>query len=645
MAVVAGDERNVKITTADDLRGGAARSARRRASAPATTCIGSSTAGRSCWPASSIPVERGPLGHSDGDVVCHALVDAMLRRGGGRRHRPAFSEHRSALEGRAGPGPARARRRDRRATRLAPSRAPTSRSCSSGRSWCRTSTRSARRWPAVLGVAAERVSVKAKTNEGVDAVGRGEAIAAHAVAVLVAGSDAAMTRPRVRFAPSPTGQLHVGNARTALFNWLLARAARRRRSSCASRTPTPSDRRASRSRRSSTTCAGWGSTGTRGRTSAGRTARTASPSGSTLYQAAAARARRARPRLLLLLHARAARSRARRRRWPQACRRSTAAGAGGRSRRRGGRRVARAARRRRCGLPCRAGRDVTFHDLVRGDVTFSTRRHRRSRHRPVRRAARLQLRRRRRRRADGDHARDSRRGSHLEHAAAGADLRGAGRRAAGVRASVARARARSRAAVEAARRDERGRVPRARLSARGARQLPRAARLVARGRTRRFVPLAEMARRFDLTTVSHSAAVFDTAKLAWMNRHYMKEAAPARRRARGAAVFRARRLRHRTATDARSAYLESLLPMAVGSVDRLEEIPERVAFVFDWDAGACGGAGARGAGRRRARSTAFAEAIATVGPLDRERSAPPPRGRASGRGSRAARCFIRSASR
>jgi glutamyl/glutaminyl-tRNA synthetase len=28
---------------------------------------------------------------------------------------------------------------------------------------------------------------------------------------------------RVRFAPSPTGHLHVGNARTALFNWLMAR--------------------------------------------------------------------------------------------------------------------------------------------------------------------------------------------------------------------------------------------------------------------------------------------------------------------------------------------------------------------------------------------------------------------------------------
>lgn len=36
--------------------------------------------------------------------------------------------------------------------------------------------------------------------------------------------DAPLT-PRVRFAPSPTGYLHVGGARTALFNWLFARHA------------------------------------------------------------------------------------------------------------------------------------------------------------------------------------------------------------------------------------------------------------------------------------------------------------------------------------------------------------------------------------------------------------------------------------
>ena len=28
---------------------------------------------------------------------------------------------------------------------------------------------------------------------------------------------------RVRFAPSPTGELHLGGARTALFNWLFAK--------------------------------------------------------------------------------------------------------------------------------------------------------------------------------------------------------------------------------------------------------------------------------------------------------------------------------------------------------------------------------------------------------------------------------------
>lgn len=32
-----------------------------------------------------------------------------------------------------------------------------------------------------------------------------------------------MTKPVVRFAPSPTGRIHIGNARTALYNWLFAK--------------------------------------------------------------------------------------------------------------------------------------------------------------------------------------------------------------------------------------------------------------------------------------------------------------------------------------------------------------------------------------------------------------------------------------
>jgi hypothetical protein len=39
---------------------------------------------------------------------------------------------------------------------------------------------------------------------------------------IAASSD--MTEPVVtRFAPSPTGFLHIGGGRTALFNWLYAR--------------------------------------------------------------------------------------------------------------------------------------------------------------------------------------------------------------------------------------------------------------------------------------------------------------------------------------------------------------------------------------------------------------------------------------
>lgn len=37
------------------------------------------------------------------------------------------------------------------------------------------------------------------------------------------GKDPTQEPPRMRFAPSPTGSLHVGGARTALYNWLVAK--------------------------------------------------------------------------------------------------------------------------------------------------------------------------------------------------------------------------------------------------------------------------------------------------------------------------------------------------------------------------------------------------------------------------------------
>jgi glutamyl-tRNA synthetase/nondiscriminating glutamyl-tRNA synthetase len=98
-----------------------------------------------------------------------------------------------------------------------------------------------------------------------------------------------------------------------------------------------------------------------------------------------------------------------------------------------------------------------------------------------------------------------------------------------------------------------------------------------------LMPLDEMARRFAIEDVGHSAGVFDPEKLAWMNRHYMKAAAPSRVAAESARFFQAHGFVKRR-TDQALAYVESLLPMAVGSVDRLEEIPERLAFLFQYDA-------------------------------------------------------------
>jgi glutamyl-tRNA synthetase/nondiscriminating glutamyl-tRNA synthetase len=98
-----------------------------------------------------------------------------------------------------------------------------------------------------------------------------------------------------------------------------------------------------------------------------------------------------------------------------------------------------------------------------------------------------------------------------------------------------------------------------------------------------LLEIGELARRFAIEDVGHSAGVFDQEKLAWMNRHYMKEAAPSRLAAEAARYFLARGFVTRTTHEA-LAFIVSLLPMAVGSVDRLEEIPDRVSFLFDFEA-------------------------------------------------------------
>jgi glutamyl-tRNA synthetase/nondiscriminating glutamyl-tRNA synthetase len=94
-----------------------------------------------------------------------------------------------------------------------------------------------------------------------------------------------------------------------------------------------------------------------------------------------------------------------------------------------------------------------------------------------------------------------------------------------------------------------------------------------------LLPLDELARRFSLGGVSHSAGVFDEEKLAWANRHYLKLAEPVRL---AALVVRYLR-RAGLATEpspAAIAWLASVMPMVSGAVDRLDQAPDRLHLVF-----------------------------------------------------------------
>jgi nondiscriminating glutamyl-tRNA synthetase len=97
------------------------------------------------------------------------------------------------------------------------------------------------------------------------------------------------------------------------------------------------------------------------------------------------------------------------------------------------------------------------------------------------------------------------------------------------------------------------------------------------------VPVDELARRFSIEEVGHSAGVFDEQKLAWMNRQYMKVADPTRLAARALRYFERQGFVHKPAPAAID-YLATLVPMAAGSVDRLDEIPFRLRFIFEFDA-------------------------------------------------------------
>ncbi len=100
------------------------------------------------------------------------------------------------------------------------------------------------------------------------------------------------------------------------------------------------------------------------------------------------------------------------------------------------------------------------------------------------------------------------------------------------------------------------------------------------GQNEELLPAEELARRFRLENVAHSAGVFDEDKLAWANRHYLKLCAPDRLATLAAPYLRERGyIVGELSVEAR-AWLEWVLPSVATSVDRLSQLPDRLQTVF-----------------------------------------------------------------
>jgi 2-C-methyl-D-erythritol 2,4-cyclodiphosphate synthase len=130
-----------------------------------------------------VPFDKGPVGHSDGDVLAHALCDALLGASGLGdigTHFPdsdpkwkganslTFLEHtRKLLDERK----LHINHLDAIVVLERPKLGP-------------LFPKMREALAKALGISPDQISLKAKTNEAVDAVGRGEAIACHTIATL-----------------------------------------------------------------------------------------------------------------------------------------------------------------------------------------------------------------------------------------------------------------------------------------------------------------------------------------------------------------------------------------------------------------------------------------------------------------------------
>ena len=98
-----------------------------------------------------------------------------------------------------------------------------------------------------------------------------------------------------------------------------------------------------------------------------------------------------------------------------------------------------------------------------------------------------------------------------------------------------------------------------------------------------ILPIEELVRRFRIDDVGQRAGVFDPEKLAWVNRNYLKALSPSCLATLAVPFFQQAGFAGAEPDGGGTVFLGYIAALAVGAVDRLEQIPERLKFLFEFD--------------------------------------------------------------
>ena len=103
------------------------------------------------------------------------------------------------------------------------------------------------------------------------------------------------------------------------------------------------------------------------------------------------------------------------------------------------------------------------------------------------------------------------------------------------------------------------------------------------GGTRETFTRAELVQEFSLERVTPSPAIFDMQKLFWLNRHAILQCEPARRQSLALPLFTAAGYLPAKLDAKAQAWFAAILDLVAPSVDKLDELPARASMIFAFD--------------------------------------------------------------